>query len=167
MKLGRFHRTIGAPCDYFGVMGPIFIHVVSPCLEKRGLWNDDMEEAWLWLFSYISSNMSHGYKGLQFDETTSTKERLIRRFWDSKLSRRRSFVSLWKYISYLAQLTLRLLDISIHVRYFIVIWVAFVFYGVRYCLLVNLNERCKIMYIRTIFHCVVHRMLGDWPVLYV
>ena len=98
MKLGRFHRTIGVPCDYFGVMGPIFVHVVGPCLDKRGLWNDDMEEAWQWLFAFISRTMSDGYKVIQFDETSSKKQRIARMIREArgfaKLSRRRSFISL-------------------------------------------------------------------------
>ena len=62
LKSGRFHRSIGVPSDYLGVMGPIFIEVVRPCLEKRGLWNEDMEDAWGFLFVFISNTMSHGYK---------------------------------------------------------------------------------------------------------
>ena len=66
LKLGRYHRTLGVPRDYFGVFGPIFIHVVQPCLESCDLWNEDMEDAWHWLFAYISRTMGKGYECSHF-----------------------------------------------------------------------------------------------------
>ena len=61
LKLGRYHRTVGIPSDYFGVMGPMFSHSIKPSLEKRGMWDDDMEDAWLSLFSHMTRVMTHGH----------------------------------------------------------------------------------------------------------
>ena len=62
LKLGLHHRIIGIPSDYFGVMGPMFIHTIRPCLEKRQMWDEETDEAWHWLFSHITRVMVHGHK---------------------------------------------------------------------------------------------------------
>ena len=62
MDYGRFHRTLGIPCEYFGVLGTIFIHTLRPSLEKQDLWDEDTQDAWLVLFGYMARVMSHGYK---------------------------------------------------------------------------------------------------------
>ena len=86
LESGRFHRSIGVPSDYFGVMGPIFIDVVRPCLEKRGLWNEGMEDAWGFLFVYISRTMSHGYKWIPKTAPHPIPERTLSQRFIKKVS---------------------------------------------------------------------------------
>ena len=61
LKLGRYHRTVGIPSDYFGVMGPMFVHSIQPSLEKKDMWDDDMQDAWLSLFGHMTRVMTYGH----------------------------------------------------------------------------------------------------------
>ena len=61
LNLGKFHRTVGIPCDYFGVMGPMFVHAIKPSLVQKKMWDEDTEDAWLSLFSHITRVMTHGH----------------------------------------------------------------------------------------------------------
>ena len=75
LRLGKFHRTVGIPCDYFDVMGPIFLHAIKPSLEQKGMWDEDTEEAWLYLFSHITRTMTHGHKYAHRDEVPTLEIR--------------------------------------------------------------------------------------------
>ena len=71
LKLGRFHRHVGIPSDFFGVMGPMFVHAIQPILEENNMWNEDTHDAWLFLFSHITRVMTHGHMyGNITDSTT-------------------------------------------------------------------------------------------------
>ena len=61
LKLGQFHRHVGVPSDYLGVMGSIFVHAVKPYLENHNQWNEKIEDAWMELFSHIARVMRHGH----------------------------------------------------------------------------------------------------------
>ena len=52
---------MGIPSDFFGVMGPMFVHAIQPILEERNMWSDDTHDAWLFLFSHITRVMTHGH----------------------------------------------------------------------------------------------------------
>ena len=61
LRLGRFHRHVGIPSDYFGVMPNIFLHAVRPYLERVDMWNEETQDAWMNLFSHITRVMTHGH----------------------------------------------------------------------------------------------------------
>ena len=61
IDLGKFHRSIGVPSDYFGAMGPIFLETIEPSLVKQGMWDEDTQDAWLFLFGYMARVMRHGH----------------------------------------------------------------------------------------------------------
>ena len=42
-------------------MGPMFIYAIKPSLEKKKMWDEDTEDAWLSLFSHIIRVMTHGH----------------------------------------------------------------------------------------------------------
>ena len=75
LKLGRFHRTVGIPCDYFGVMGPLFLHAIQPSLEKKDMWDEDTQDAWHFLFAHITRAMTHGHVYAHLDNTTNSEIR--------------------------------------------------------------------------------------------
>ena len=70
LDLGRYHRTVGIPSDYFGIMGPMFLHAIRPCLEEHNMLSEEMEDAWLFLFAHMARVMTHGHK---YGEATATK----------------------------------------------------------------------------------------------
>ena len=61
MNLGKFHRSIGVPSDYFGVMGPLFLETIQPSLAKQDMWDEETQDAWLFLFGYMARVMRHGH----------------------------------------------------------------------------------------------------------
>ena len=54
LELGKFHRHSGIPNDYFGVMGTIFVHSVSPYWDEAGCLSEETEEVWMMLFAHIA-----------------------------------------------------------------------------------------------------------------
>ena len=75
LRLGRYHRTVGIPSDYFGVMGPMFVHSIQPSLQEKGVWDEDMEDAWLSLFSHMTRVMTHGHTYDHQKEAANTEVR--------------------------------------------------------------------------------------------
>lgn len=65
LDLGRFHRHVGIPSDYLGVMGSIFVHAVRPYLVKHQQWNEETEDAWQELFGHITRVMTHAHINYQ------------------------------------------------------------------------------------------------------
>ena len=61
INLGKFHRSIGVPSDYFGVMGPLFLETIQPSLAKQDMWDEETQDAWLFLFGYMARVMRHGH----------------------------------------------------------------------------------------------------------
>ena len=61
INLGIFHRSIGVPRDYFGAMGPIFLETIEPPLVKQDMWDEETQDAWLFLFGYMARVMRHGH----------------------------------------------------------------------------------------------------------
>ena len=61
INLGKFHRSIGVPSDYFGVMGPLFLETIQPSLVKQDMWDEETQDAWLFLFGYMARVMRHGH----------------------------------------------------------------------------------------------------------
>ena len=59
--MGKFHRSIGVPSDYFGVMGPLFLETIQPSLVKQDMWDEETQDAWLFLFGYMARVMRHGH----------------------------------------------------------------------------------------------------------
>ena len=56
-------------------MGPIFLHAIQPSLEEKNMWDEDVQDAWLFLFAHITRVMTHGYTygHLEASAATSTK----------------------------------------------------------------------------------------------
>merc|ERR1712029_1235508 len=71
LRLGRFHRHVGIPSDYFGVMPNIFLHAVRPYLERVDMWNEETQDAWMNLFSHITRVMTHGHTHYHLIETAA------------------------------------------------------------------------------------------------
>ena len=71
LRLGRYHRHVGIPTDYFGVMPNIFLHAVRPYLERVDMWNEDTQDAWMSLFSHITRVMTHGHNHYHLIETSA------------------------------------------------------------------------------------------------
>ena len=61
MNLGKFHRSIGVPSDYFGAMGPLFLETIQPSLVKQDMWDEETQDAWLFLFGYMARVMRNGH----------------------------------------------------------------------------------------------------------
>ena len=61
INLGKFHGSIGVPSDYFGVMGPLFLETIKPSLVKQDMWDEETQDAWLFLFGYMARVMRHGH----------------------------------------------------------------------------------------------------------
>ena len=75
INLGKFHRSIGVPSDYFGAMGPIFLETIEPSLVKQGMWDEETQDAWLFLFAHITRVMTHGHVYAHLDTSTNSEIR--------------------------------------------------------------------------------------------
>ncbi|CAB4067707.1 unnamed protein product [Lepeophtheirus salmonis] len=62
LKLGMFHKHAGIPYDYFGVLGTFFIEAAKPRIQDSRIWSEELEDAWMELFSHIVRVMTHGHK---------------------------------------------------------------------------------------------------------
>ncbi|XP_055342250.1 globin-like [Paramacrobiotus metropolitanus] len=54
-ELGERHASYGAPSEFFPFVGPQFICAIRLSLQMK--WDDETENAWLALFTYIAHGM--------------------------------------------------------------------------------------------------------------
>jgi hypothetical protein len=63
LELGRYHAHSGVPADFLGLVGPVFVHAIRPCLRAAAADEILAEEAWLTLFAYLTRVMTVGHRG--------------------------------------------------------------------------------------------------------
>ena len=59
-ELGRLHEEAGVRRQFLDAMGPAFCQAARPALQAKGLWGEDVREAWLRVFRIVAFNMKKG-----------------------------------------------------------------------------------------------------------